>query len=99
MKSYPYSGCSIPTKPLVSSVGSLWTKAEWDYSGSDIRANVAYDLFTASDPNHSTSSGDYEIMIWYGSVPSLVNIQADEYTGLDASVASTPSALPRASST
>ena len=33
-------------------------------SNQNIRANVAYDLFTAANSGHGTSSGDYELMIW-----------------------------------
>ena len=65
VKSYPYSGRKLPgSKSLVKDIGSLPTKAEWRYQGDNIRANVAYDLFTAADPNHDTSSGDYDLMIW-----------------------------------
>jgi hypothetical protein len=65
VKSYPYSGRQLSQKRIISQIGSLPTSASWAYSGTNIRANVAYDLFTAADPNHSTSSGDYELMIWY----------------------------------
>lgn len=65
VKSYPYSGRDLPSaKPLVKDIGSLPTKAEWAYAGDDIKGDVAYDLFTAADPDHDTSSGDYELMIW-----------------------------------
>lgn len=64
VKAYPYSGRQISNKRIVSQIGSLPTSAQWSYSGNNIRANVAYDLFTASDPNHVTYSGDYELMIW-----------------------------------
>jgi xyloglucan-specific endo-beta-1,4-glucanase len=64
VKSYPYSGRTLSSKKLVSQIGSMPTKAEWRYLGDNIRADVAYDLFTASNPNHDTSSGDYELMIW-----------------------------------
>jgi len=65
VKSYPNSGLIINNKKKVSQIGSIPTKAQWAYSGSNLRADVAYDLFTAADPNHSTSSGDYEMMIWW----------------------------------
>jgi xyloglucan-specific endo-beta-1,4-glucanase len=42
----------------------MQSAAAWSYSGTNVRANVAYDLFTAADPNHATHSGDYELMIW-----------------------------------
>ncbi|KAI1817999.1 endoglucanase [Poronia punctata] len=64
VKSYPYSGRTLDQKKLVSQINSMPTKVEWQYTGNNIRADVAYDLFTAADPNHDTSSGDYELMIW-----------------------------------
>ncbi|KAI0512796.1 concanavalin A-like lectin/glucanase domain-containing protein [Xylaria bambusicola] len=66
VKSYPYAGRQLSSKKLVSQIGSIPTSVSWSYSNTNIRANVAYDLFTASDPKHSTSSGDYELMIWLG---------------------------------
>ena len=65
VKSYPYSGRVLDQKPLMSSISSIPSHADWTYSGDpNIRADVAYDLFTAADPNHDPSSGDYELMIW-----------------------------------
>lgn len=64
VKSYPYSGRELPEKRLVSSIGRIPTTADWNYVGDGVRANVAYDLFTAADPNHDTSYGDFELMIW-----------------------------------
>jgi xyloglucan-specific endo-beta-1,4-glucanase len=64
VKSYPYAGRTLSSKKLVSQIGSIPTSASWSYDNSNIRADVAYDLFTASNPNHDTSSGDYELMIW-----------------------------------
>jgi len=66
VKSYPYSGITMSNKLLVSQIGYLGTSASWQYSNTNIRANVAYDLFTAADPRHDPSSGDYELMIWLG---------------------------------
>lgn len=68
VKAYPYAGRELGTKKKVSSIDSIPTTASWGYKG-NARANVAYDLFTAADPNHDESSGDYELMIWY--VPPL----------------------------
>jgi xyloglucan-specific endo-beta-1,4-glucanase len=64
VKSYPYSGRELSDKKLVNTIGKIPSGADWSYSGSDIRANVAYDIFTAADPNHEISSGDHELMIW-----------------------------------
>lgn len=64
VKAYPHAGRELSVKSLVSDITRLATKAEWQYSGDGIRANVAYDMFTVADPNHDGSSGDYEVMIW-----------------------------------
>lgn len=65
VKSYANSGLNSFDKKLVSEVSTIPTSAQWSYDNTNIRANVAYDLFTAADVNHETSSGDYELMIWY----------------------------------
>jgi xyloglucan-specific endo-beta-1,4-glucanase len=64
VKAYPWVGVEIDSPPLLSSISSMPTSVSWSYTGSGINADVSYDLFTASDPSHSTSSGDYELMIW-----------------------------------
>lgn len=64
VKSFPYSGRQLGEKKLVNSIGSIPNAVEWWYEGTNVRANVAYDLFTAADQNHDISSGDYELMIW-----------------------------------
>lgn len=64
VKSYPWVGKQIPTKKLLSNISNLPTKATWTYTGEELRADVSYDLFTSSDPQHSTAKGDYELMIW-----------------------------------
>jgi xyloglucan-specific endo-beta-1,4-glucanase len=64
VKGYPNIALNVPNRQFITSISSMPTTAQWSYSGSDIRADVAYDLFTAADPNHVTYSGDYELMIW-----------------------------------
>ena len=64
VKSFPYIGKQITKGRTISSIDSMQTSVSWNYDNQNIRADVAYDIFTASDPNHSTSSGDYELMIW-----------------------------------
>lgn len=51
-------------KQLVSRISSIPTSVQWSYDNTNINADVSYDLFTAADINHTTSSGDYELMIW-----------------------------------
>jgi xyloglucan-specific endo-beta-1,4-glucanase len=64
VKSYANSQVAL-TKKHVSQIGSIPTTVQWSYDNTNIRADVAYDLFTAADINHVTYSGDYELMIWY----------------------------------
>ncbi|CAG8886121.1 unnamed protein product [Penicillium egyptiacum] len=74
VKSYPNSGLVNLKKQPVSDIGSIPTSVKWSYDTTDIRADVAYDLFTAADINHDPSSGDYELMIWlarYGEVQPI----------------------------
>jgi len=63
VKSYVYAGRQVTKGKKISQISSMPTSVSWKYSTS-VRANVAYDIFTASDPDHSNSSGDYELMIW-----------------------------------
>jgi xyloglucan-specific endo-beta-1,4-glucanase len=65
VKSYANAGKQFAKGLKISNIKSMPTSITWDYQPRDIRANVAYDVFTAADPNHDKSSGDYELMIWY----------------------------------
>ena len=83
VKSYAYSARDF-NKKLVSQISSMPTTAVWSVSNQNIRANVAYDLFTARDINHATSSGDYELMIWlgrYGGVNPIGSFKANVNVG------------------
>ncbi|KAH8701929.1 putative endoglucanase [Talaromyces proteolyticus] len=74
VKSYAYSGLNSFNKLYVSDLSSIPTSVDWSYDNTNIDADVSYDLFTAADINHSTSSGDYELMIWlanYGGAQPL----------------------------
>ncbi len=52
----------------------MQTSVSWRYSTQDLRANVAYDIFTAVDPNHANSGGDYELMIWLARIGDIYPI-------------------------
>ncbi|SPO01695.1 related to endoglucanase I precursor [Cephalotrichum gorgonifer] len=70
VKSYVYAGRQFDRR-LVSSISSLPTTLKWSYDVSNIRANVAYDIFTHTDRDHENSNGNYELMIWlhrYGGI-------------------------------
>jgi xyloglucan-specific endo-beta-1,4-glucanase len=65
VKSYANVGKQFAKGLNMGKIKSMPTNIQWDYQPRDgIRANVAYDVFTAADPNHDKSSGDYELMIW-----------------------------------
>jgi xyloglucan-specific endo-beta-1,4-glucanase len=71
VKSYANSALNVPKNRLLSSISSIPTTADWAYSTTNgVQADVSYDLFTSSNPNHVTYSGDYELMIWYVHVMS-----------------------------
>ncbi|KAM0326980.1 hypothetical protein ACHAQA_006101 [Verticillium albo-atrum] len=65
VKSYVYGARQFERR-LVSDIVALPTEASWRYDRDDIRANVAYDIFTDTDKDHVNSSGEYELMIWLG---------------------------------
>ncbi|KAL3480406.1 endoglucanase I precursor [Aspergillus californicus] len=74
VKSYPNAGVVIGDPRLISEISSIPTTADWSYDNSDIKADVAYDLFSAADSGHVTSSGDYELMVWlakYGDISPI----------------------------
>ncbi|EAW20396.1 glycoside hydrolase family 12 protein [Aspergillus fischeri NRRL 181] len=73
VKSYSNSGGNFEKK-LVSDVRSIRTGVVWMQDNENVEADVAYDLFTAANIDHATSSGDYELMIWlarYGTVQPI----------------------------
>jgi xyloglucan-specific endo-beta-1,4-glucanase len=75
VKSYVNAGKQFARGIKVSNVKSIPTSIQWTYdTPSNTRANVAYDVFTAADPNHSTSSGDYELMIWLARIGGVYPI-------------------------
>ncbi|KAI1492826.1 family 12 glycosyl hydrolase [Biscogniauxia mediterranea] len=60
VKSYANAVVSF-TKAQLSAISSIPSTWSWSYTGSDIVANVAYDLFTSSSAD---GDAEYEIMIW-----------------------------------
>ncbi|KAK5654206.1 hypothetical protein OQA88_7381 [Cercophora sp. LCS_1] len=72
VKSFPYAARQFPRGRLISSISSLPTTVSWNYTGTkNLRANVAFDLFTSADKDHPNHGGDFELMIWlarYGGV-------------------------------
>lgn len=64
MKSYPNVVVTAAAKQL-SAISSITTAWAWKYAGTDVVADVAYDLFTSS-----TADGDeeFEIMVWLAAI-------------------------------
>lgn len=50
------------------------TTWDWTYDGSDLRADVAYDLFTSSSAD---GDKEYEIMIWLAKLGDVGPISAE----------------------
>ncbi|KAJ5962532.1 endoglucanase A precursor [Penicillium viridicatum] len=73
VKSYSNSGVTFEKK-LVHDIKDISTSVNWKQNNTDVNADVAYDLFTAANVDHATSSGDYELMIWlarYGTIQPI----------------------------
>ena len=65
VKSYPYAGRQFPRGRLISGIKEMPAEVSWRYDGGrGIRANVAFDIFTAKDKEHPNHGGDFELMIW-----------------------------------
>jgi len=60
VKSYPNAVVTFTPKQL-SAISSMQSTFDWSYSGSDVVADVSYDMFTSSS---ASGSNEYEIMIW-----------------------------------
>ncbi|KAL8829983.1 MAG: hypothetical protein Q9170_005940 [Blastenia crenularia] len=70
VKSYTNVESPMTSKPL-SQYTSIPTTWSWSYSGTSLRANVAYDTFLGTCP---TCAQAYEVMVWlcvYGGVSPL----------------------------
>lgn len=66
VKSYVYVGRKVTRGRKISQISSMPTAITWKYdSYNNMRANVAYDIFTAANADRDNSGGDYELMIWW----------------------------------
>lgn len=64
VKSYAVGGKIVEPPRLISSISSLPSTFKWTNTGTNMIANVAYDLFTSANSAAETWAGDYELMIW-----------------------------------
>lgn len=66
VKSFAYSGLQVERGHTIATIEALQTAVAWEYNTTeDVRANVAYDLFTDSDPDQDTTGGEFELMVWW----------------------------------
>ncbi|KAK3628342.1 hypothetical protein LTR56_017541 [Elasticomyces elasticus] len=76
------------TPTQLSGISSLMSSWDWSYTGDSIVADVSYDLFTNSVA--STTSEEYEIMIWLGRLGTAGPIASSyDASGNPVAVAST----------
>ncbi|CAK4030020.1 glycoside hydrolase family 12 [Lecanosticta acicola] len=61
------------SSPQLSSVKSMKSEWDWSYNGTDLVADVAYDMFTSST---SGGSEEYEIMVWLAALGGAGPISA-----------------------
>lgn len=64
VKSFTNVVVKLTSKPL-SQFKSFATTWKWSYTGSNIIADVAYDMFLGTSP---TASASYEVMVWLGAL-------------------------------
>ncbi|KXJ96355.1 xyloglucan-specific endo-beta-1,4-glucanase precursor [Microdochium bolleyi] len=67
VKSYPNAVLTSAAPKQLSAIKSIPSAWQWSYTGNNMVANVAYDLFTSSVASAS-STPQYEIMIWLGAL-------------------------------
>lgn len=60
MKSYSNAVLDFTKKPL-SSIAKIPTTWKWSYTGNNLVADVAYDLFTSTS---ASADAQYEVMVW-----------------------------------
>lgn len=68
IKSYPNVVVNSAEDLTIGSISSMQSTWDWEYSGSNLNLDVAYDIFTSS-----TAGGDneYEVMVWLSSMGSV----------------------------
>ncbi|KAK1829964.1 glycoside hydrolase family 12 protein [Podospora conica] len=75
VKSYVYVGRKVTRGRKISQISSMPTAITWKYDNyNNMRANVAYDIFTSADANRDNTAGDYELMIWLARIGGVYPI-------------------------
>lgn len=75
VKSYTNVITGIAKKKL-SVYKSIPTAWKWGYTGTGLRANVAYDMFIGSSPNGANT---FEVMVWLGLLGDVSPLSANGY--------------------
>ncbi|KAK5128740.1 hypothetical protein LTR85_000073 [Meristemomyces frigidus] len=86
VKSYSNAVVSLTSQKL-SAISSMESTFDWSYSGSDIVADVSYDMFTAASAD---GTSEYEIMIWLAALGGAGPISSTYGSDGDATPVSTP---------
>ncbi|KAF2733971.1 concanavalin A-like lectin/glucanase [Polyplosphaeria fusca] len=70
VKSYVYAGRQLTKGNTIAKIKTMPTQINWSYNTtSNVRANVAYDIFTAQDPNHINTTvtiAGYKFDLYFG---------------------------------
>jgi len=86
VKSFANAVVSQTTGYIISSISTIQSTWNWSYTGSNIVADVAYDIFTSSS---ATGSDEYEIMIWIAALGGAGPISATGSTIATPTIAGT----------
>ncbi|TKA28344.1 hypothetical protein B0A50_03811 [Salinomyces thailandicus] len=86
VKSYSNAVASFDSTALsgITSMQSTW---DWSYTGDDLVADVAYDMFTSST---ASATEEFEIMVWLAALGSAGPISATYSASGDAESIATP---------
>ncbi|OTA31623.1 hypothetical protein BTJ68_08170 [Hortaea werneckii EXF-2000] len=74
IKSYPNVVVNSAEDLTIGAISSMQSTWDWDYSGTNLNLDVAYDIFTSSTAG---GSNEYEVMIWLSSMGAVGPISAN----------------------
>ncbi|KAL9067547.1 MAG: hypothetical protein Q9161_006825 [Pseudevernia consocians] len=76
VKSYTHVNSSTTSCEQIGAINSIPTTWSWSYTGSAIRANVAYDTFVGASCSGTPS---YEVMVWLGEFGNVFPLSNNGY--------------------
>lgn len=84
MKSYP-NVVVDDSNQQISKISSMASKWSWTYTGSNIVADVAYDIFTSSKAGSETP--EFEVMVWLAALGGAGPISSTYYSYCSSEIA------------